>query len=59
MTVSYGKPYAGKLHVRFDEGAGAPDNKGRPALLYLGTDNRAPRAGLAFGAHQAKPALLA
>ena len=23
-----------KLHVRFDEGAGVPDNKGRPALLY-------------------------
>ena len=31
----YGEPYAGKLHVRFDEGAGVPDNKGRPALLYL------------------------
>ena len=29
-----GEPYAGKLHVRFDEGAGVPDNKGRPALLY-------------------------
>ena len=32
--VPHGKPYAGKLHVRFDEGAGVPDNKGRPALLY-------------------------
>ena len=30
----HGEPYAGKLHVRFDEGAGVPDNKGRPALLY-------------------------
>ena len=31
--VPHGEPYAGKLHVRFDEGAGGPDNKGRPALL--------------------------
>ena len=33
--VPHGEPYAGKLHVRFDEGVGVPDNKGRPALLYL------------------------
>ena len=33
MTVSHGKPYAGKPHVRFDEGAGVP-GKGRPALLH-------------------------
>ena len=33
--VPHGEPYAGKLHVRFDEGAGVPDNKGRPALLYI------------------------
>ena len=32
MTVSHGKPYAGNLHVRFDEGAGVPD-EGRLALL--------------------------
>ena len=32
--VPHGEPYAGKLHVRFNEGAGVPDNKGRPALLY-------------------------
>ena len=32
--IPHGEPYAGKLHVRFDEGAGVPDNKGRPALLY-------------------------
>ena len=31
--VPHGKPYAGKLHVRFDEGADVPD-EGRPALLY-------------------------
>ena len=31
--VPHGEPYAGKLHVRFNEGAGVPDNKGRPALL--------------------------
>ena len=31
--VPHGEPYAGKLHVRFDEGAGVPD-KGRTALLY-------------------------
>ena len=24
-SVPHGKPYAGKLHVRFDEGAGEPD----------------------------------
>ena len=33
MTVSHGKPYAGKPHVRFDEGAGVP-GKGCPALLH-------------------------
>ena len=33
MTVSHGKPYAGNLHVRFDEGADVPD-EGRPALLH-------------------------
>ena len=32
--VPHGKPYAGNPHVRFDEGAGVPD-EGRPALLYL------------------------
>ena len=32
--VPHGEPYAGQLHVRFNEGAGVPDNKGRPALLY-------------------------
>ena len=32
MTVSHGKPYAGNLHVRFDEGADVPD-EGRLALL--------------------------
>ena len=31
--VPHGEPYAGNLHVRFDEGAGVPD-KGRSALLY-------------------------
>ena len=35
--VPHGEPYAGKLHVRFDEGAGVPDNKGRPALPRLST----------------------
>ena len=34
LRVPHGEPYAGNLHVRFDEGAGVPDNKGRPALLY-------------------------
>ena len=32
--VPHGKPYAGKLHVRFDEGAGVP-GEGRSALLYV------------------------
>ena len=31
--VPHGEPYAGKLHARFDEGAGVPA-KGRSALLY-------------------------
>ena len=34
ISVPHGKPYAGKLHVRFDEGADVPD-EGRSALLYL------------------------
>ena len=33
ISVPHGKPYAGNLHVRFDEGAGVPD-EGRSALLY-------------------------
>ena len=37
--VPHGKPYAGKLHVRFDEGAGVP-GEGRSALLYLGMSVR-------------------
>ena len=37
--VPHGEPYAGNLHVRFDEGAGVPDNKGRPALLYTPRSN--------------------
>ena len=32
-NVPHGEPYAGKLHVRFDEGADVPD-EGRSALLY-------------------------
>ena len=35
ISVPHGKPYAGKLHVRFDEGADVPD-EGRSALLYSG-----------------------
>ena len=35
ISVPHGKPYAGKLHVRFDEGADVPD-EGRSALLYFG-----------------------
>ena len=31
--VPHGEPYAGNLHVRFDEGADVPD-EGRLALLY-------------------------
>ena len=38
--VPHGEPYAGKLHVRFDEGAAVPDNKGRSALLYTPWDVR-------------------
>ena len=32
MTVSHGKPYAGNLHVRFDEGADVPDEGRADAL---------------------------
>ena len=28
--VPHGEPYAGNLHVRFDEGAGVPDTRGAP-----------------------------
>ena len=34
LRVPHGESYAGKLHVRFDEGAGVSDIKGRSALLY-------------------------
>ena len=33
--VSHGKPYAGKSHVRFEEGASAPANPRRNALLHI------------------------
>ena len=47
--VPHGEPYAGKLHVRFDEGVGVPDNKGRPALLYtLLGPSRSRKAGEMF-----------
>ena len=36
--VSQGKPYAGNPHVRFEEGASAPENPRRSALLH--TRNR-------------------
>ena len=44
--VPHGKPYAGKLHVRFDEGAGVPD-EGRSALLYSVGDARVTRFAVA------------
>ena len=31
--VPHGEPYAGKLHVRFDEGAGVPHGASRSTLL--------------------------
>ena len=31
--IPRGEPYAGRLHIRFDEGAGVPD-EGCSALLY-------------------------
>ncbi len=34
--VSHGKPYAGNPHVRFEEGASAPANPRRNALLHNG-----------------------
>ena len=33
MTNFIGKPYAGKLHVRFDEGAGEVFDPSRSTLL--------------------------
>ena len=30
--VPHGEPYAGKLHVRFDEGAGVPHGASRSTL---------------------------
>ena len=51
--VPHGEPYAGKLHVRFDEGAGVPDNKGRSALLYtlLSPVHQLPRPSRRFLHH--------
>ena len=34
--VPHGEPYAGKLHVRFDEGAGVPHGASRSTLHPLG-----------------------
>ena len=34
--VPHGEPYAGKLHVRFDEGASASEEPRRNALLHNG-----------------------
>jgi len=31
--IPHGEPYAGKLHVRFDEGAGVPYGASRSTLL--------------------------
>ena len=33
--VPHGEPYAGKLHVRFDEGAGVPHGASRSTLHPL------------------------
>ena len=40
MTVSHGKPYAGNLHVRFDEGADVPDEGGLALLHQLNVSRR-------------------
>ena len=37
LTKTTGKPYAGKPHVRFDEGAGGSTTP--PALLYCAIKN--------------------
>jgi hypothetical protein len=34
LTKFIGKPYAGKLHVRFDEGAGKVFDPSRSTLLF-------------------------
>ena len=35
--VPHGEPYAGKLHVRFDEGAGVPHGASRSTLHPIET----------------------
>ena len=40
MTKFVGKPYAGKLHVRFDEGAGKVFCLPRSTLLVIFTTER-------------------
>ena len=35
VTRCHGEPYAGKLHVRFDEGAGVPHGASRSTLHPL------------------------
>ena len=53
--VPHGEPYAGKLHVRFDEGAGVPDNKGRPVLLYTLLCNLRCRLSVYYTAAELEP----
>ena len=47
--VPHGEPYAGKLHVRFDEGAGVPHGASRSTLHLIETEvprkNARKRAG--------------
>ena len=47
--VPHGEPYAGKLHVRFDEGTGVPHGASRSTLHLIETEvprkNARKRAG--------------
>ena len=45
--VPHGEPYAGKLHVRFDEGAGVPHGASRSTLHPFDIETT-PRAARAF-----------
>ena len=48
-NVPHGEPYAGKLHVRFDEGAGVPHGASRSTLHPIAGNYSKPDSGSCDG----------
>ena len=57
--VPHGEPYAGKLHVRFDEGAGVPHGASRSTLHPFAFGNGCRHARLAEGVISERPCSFA